>query len=418
MPKEALEVTLPGRMVGKLIQLRSGQTQWQPDVDWESDGQIPRLGAHFLRAPGSHGASSELPSWFENLLPERGSPLRTRLCQLYEIREGASFALLNALGHDLPGAVEVRSKSPPSDEYTATSSGHLFDTEPKRLSSGFSALAGMQMKFSMSMLNERLTLAAQSETQSWIVKLSGLQFNQLAEVETATMTWAAGSGLRVPTHRTVPFESLVGIPEWFEHRAPAFAIERFDRRSDGSKVHHEDLCQALGLRPADKNGDGHPGVRYEGALRLVYDICGEADARDMARRLGFMIACGNGDAHLKNWGLVWGDRVRPTLSPCYDLVSTIAWEPFGWQRRGGPRLALALARTRRFADLDEKMLDEFARKSGHAWVKEEITAGVLAARDAFREVDVPIPERMLGALEDHWRRVPLLARLGPLPRPA
>lgn len=219
MTKAALEVTLPARVVGSLVQLREGQTHWRPDAQWESEDQIPRLGANFLRAPGGQSAASELPPWFENLLPERGSPLRSRLCELYGLRDGASFALLNALGRDLPGAVEVRPTAAPSDDGPAPSPTTPPDAEAET-SSSFSALAGMQMKFSMSMVNDRLTLAARSKARSWIVKLSGLDYEHLAEVETATMTWAAKAGLRVPTHRTVPFESLVGIPDWFEHRAP------------------------------------------------------------------------------------------------------------------------------------------------------------------------------------------------------
>ncbi len=409
MSDRTLSISLPARVVGELVQQREGQTRWHPEPTWEAEGQVPRLGMDFLRTPGDRRASSELPAWFENLLPERDSPLRSRLCELHGLREGASFALLGALGEDLPGAVEASgASSGVTGRPRVRRRAAAAEVPGEEVLSSFSALAGMQMKFSMSMVGDRLTLPARSSGLQWIVKLAGADYAELAEVETATMTWASKAGFPVPAHRTVPFAALHGIPDWFEHRRPAFAIERFDRRADGSKVHHEDLCQALGLRPSAKNGDGRPGVRYEGALRLVHDACGEADARAMARRIGFMIASGNGDAHLKNWGLLWGDQVRPSLSPCYDLVSTIAWDRFGWKNKGGPRLALALGRTRRFADVDGEMLRVFAEKTRHAWVEEEVMVGVISARDAWADVDVPIPERMRVALGEHWRRVPLL----------
>ena len=406
--RHRLSVTLPARTVGDLEQDRGGLVVWRPDRTWIAEDQRPRLGLDFLRTPGERRVSSELPAWFENLLPEHGGRLRSRLCAHFGLREGASFALLRKLGTDLPGAVEAHAMQELANGHEGVDP-HEGDGDGP---SHFSALAGMQLKFTMSMIQDRLTLSARHEGRLWIVKLPGSDYEELAEVETATMRWAARAGFDVPTHRTEPFENLVGLPHWVEGGAPVFAIERFDRRADGSKVHHEDLCQALGFRPAHKNGDANPGVRFDGVLRLVHDTCGENDAREMSRRLGFVIASGNGDAHLKNWSLVWGDRERPSLAPCYDLVATVSWPPFGWLNKGGPRMALRIGTTRRFADLDAKWLAEFAATAGYGWIPEEVIAGVQAAKSALAAVDVAVPERMSSALAEHWRRVPLLRVVG------
>ncbi|MFO0756635.1 MAG: HipA domain-containing protein [Byssovorax sp.] len=274
----------------------------------------------------------------------------------------------------------------------------------------------MQLKFSMSMVNERLTLAARGRDGIWIVKIAGSEYDELAEVEAATMTWAKLAGFDVPQHFTVPFDHLDGIPPgWTDSFAPAFAIRRFDRRDDGSKIHQEDLCQALDLRPGNKFGE-RPRVSFEGALRLVHDACGENDGREMARRIGFMIASGNTDAHLKNWGLLWGERTRPALAPCYDLVTTIAWERFGWQRRGGPTLALRLGGETFFRLLNEPALDTCSKNSGYSWAKSEIIEGIERSRDTWSHVLSAAPMRMRKALEEHWEAVPLLAVMGPLPK--
>jgi len=296
--EKRLAVSLPAQEVGLLTQNRDGLIRWSPDTGWERLGQKPRLGLDFLRTLGPRQHSSELPCWFENLLPERESLLRARLSGAYGLREGQSFELLRVLGHDLTGAVEVRAGADFGEDRATPVVADNTDQDAELASSSpgasvrFSALAGMQLKFSMSMVNQRLAISARSRDSLWIVKLAGTAYDELAEVETATMTWARHAGFDVPEHFTVPFEALDGIPDgWAEGAMPAFAIRRFDRRPDGSKIHQEDLCQALGLRPRDKYGDQGPSVTLEGALRLVDDACGERDGREMARRIGFMIAC-------------------------------------------------------------------------------------------------------------------------------
>lgn len=418
-----LQVHLPSRTTGELYQDGYGSTHWVPEPSWART-QLPRLGLDFYRAPGRRQVAQDLPPWFENLLPERESPLRARLTAMFGLRDGQSLRLVEALGRELPGAVEVR----PASEGSSHSEGSSRELEnpvlqgtrrdpspdedhPPRPSS----LAGIQLKASMSMVGDHLTFGVRSKAGSeWIVKFPG-EHAELSEVETATMTWAKQAGFDVPHHCTMPFDALQELPQgWVESSPTIFAIQRFDRRPDGTRVHHEDLCQALGFRPLDKYGDRPPHtIHYEGALKLVLDACGESSARELARRLGFVIASGNTDAHLKNWGLLWGDRVRPDLTPCYDLVCTIAWERYGWQRQGGPRLALWFGTTHRFADIGEEMLNRFAASAQAPWAAEEIHAGIVAARDTLRWIRAPVPQRMREALVEHWKRVPLLRRFAP-----
>jgi len=70
MRDKSLVISLPGRDVGELTQSRDGLTTWVPDAAWVRDGQEPRLGLDFLRERGRRSHASDLPSWFENLLPE------------------------------------------------------------------------------------------------------------------------------------------------------------------------------------------------------------------------------------------------------------------------------------------------------------------------------------------------------------
>jgi serine/threonine-protein kinase HipA len=261
----------------------------------------------------------------------------------------------------------------------------------------------------MSMVGEGLALAAYGGRSHWIVKLPAAQFPELSEVEDATMTWAREAGFDVPEHFTPKVAELRGIPQdWLGSATLAFAVKRFDRRDDGTKVHQEDLCQALDLLAGNKYGDGAPRMTFDGALRFVIDAAGEAEGREMARRLGFMLASGNSDAHLKNWSLVWGAATRPKLAPCYDLVSTIAWPELGWDLKDGPDLALALGGERRLRAVGRLAVDILQTSVGRAWVSDEVLSGVVRAKEAWRRVVDRAPERMRRAVETHWRRVPLL----------
>lgn len=414
MKDKRLAILLPVGRVGELEQNRTGRIRWAPDASWERDGQAPRLGLDFLRRLGPRAHPCELPCWFENLLPERDSQLRARLTAAFGLREGQSFDLLRAVGHDLIGAVEAH---PAESALPSSIDGAEAEEGENEVAEGLfrmSALTGAQLKFSMSMVNDRLVVAARGRKSLWIVKIPGRDYPELAAVEAATMRWARLAGFEVPETWEVAFERLEGIPDgWIEGREPALAVRRFDRRDDGSKIHQEDLCQALDLRPANKYGDGKPKVTFEGALRLVTDACGDSDGREMARRIGFMIASGNSDAHLKNWSLIWGDRVRPTLSPCYDLVATVSWPRLGWHVGKGPELALRLGGRPLFRDLDETVLETFA-KGSYDWASEEVRTGIRRARDVWRDVAPDAPERMRTAIAEHWREVALLARMGPL----
>src|SRR5690606_17324517 len=104
----------------------------------------------------------------------------------------------------------------------------------------------------------------------------------------------------------------VGSPE------RVFAIKRFDRAQNSQKVHQEDFAQALEFRPEHKyGGDGAWSTSYDMLGRLVLDACGEGQAQEFVRRLAFVVAAGNDDAHLKNWSFQWTGGPRPTLTPNY-----------------------------------------------------------------------------------------------------
>jgi serine/threonine-protein kinase HipA len=405
----ALEVRVYGELVGHLHRDREARTRFSPDASWLSRGQRPPLGLALLAQPGPRLAGTGLPLWFDNLLPELGSALRGRICRQLNLRESDAPALLRAVGHDLPGAVEV---SGDADEDESSNS------EPVPEGRLRFSLAGMQLKLSMLRSDDRFALPARGQTGRWIVKIAGERLPELVEVEGATMAWARRAGFSVPRHQVLPAEALIGVDRTLIGQAPSvFAIERFDRQPEGSRVHQEDFAQALEIGASHKYGDTGPRrTSYDGLARLVRDASGPEAQGDFIERVAFVVASGNDDAHLKNWSFQWGRDHRPRLAPCYDLVSTISWPEFGWQRTGGPSLALALGRSRRFANLDLERLERFVERAEAADGRARFLGALERARAEWPLVAESAPQRMREAVAEHWRAVPLLRYVGLLPR--
>ena len=169
--------------------MQDDRVRFTPDEAWLAAGQHPPLGLAFLqsKAPRTGVDRRRLPIWFENLLPERGSRLRSWLCRQCEIPEVDSAALLSALGGDLVGAVEIRGGLAHMDEQAAK----VHDVKGQLRFS----LAGMQLKLSMLMSGDRFVFPARDQSGRWIVKIPGENFPDLPDVEAATMAWARLSGL-------------------------------------------------------------------------------------------------------------------------------------------------------------------------------------------------------------------------------
>jgi serine/threonine-protein kinase HipA len=185
------------------------------------------------------------------------------------------------------------------------------------------------------------------------------------------------------------------------------AIRRYDRSADG-RVHQEDFAQAVGLPPARK----YDQITYDVMAKLVRRFIDEEAVEELVRRLVLTIATGNNDAHLKNWSLVYPDRIRARWSPLYDQVATIAWQA------PDRTLALKLTGVRDFGRIDRSLFERFAQRAqiDPRRVVELVTDTVERLRATWRDLApaLPLPETHREALKDHWRRVPLLRAAGAL----
>jgi len=272
-----------------------------------------------LRDELHKSASIKAPPFFSNLLPEGG--LRARIAQRLKTHEDREFLLLAALGHDLPGAVVLAPMDTP--DHLLVKRGEFYSPAATELAELKFSLGGMQMKFSMLRQGERYTLNTGSDLGDYIVKPPSRDFEALPNVEAATMNTARVVGIDVPEVALIQPDDLDGLPDMsgYPREQPFYAIRRFDR-IDGGRRHAEDFAQVFNLRSLDKYGK----INYDMIARALLTYAGGlADLKEMTRRLVLNILLGNGDAHIKNWSLIYDDPRRPRLSPAYDLVSTVAY---------------------------------------------------------------------------------------------
>jgi serine/threonine-protein kinase HipA len=313
-------VWLRNRHVAVLHQ-RGDHTRLVFDAAYREDVDRPVLGLHFEETLlATESSALRLPPWFSNLLPE--GKIRDWVADDRGVSADREMELLAHMGHDLPGGVrilpaEVAGDSDdweaPREEYGQAQGGH----PGWRIS-----LAGVQLKFAVLSQEDRFTVPGYGEGSDWIVKLPDRQFERLPENEFAMMSLAAASGIDVPEIRLVHRDSLHGLPArvWPGREEFAYAVKRFDRGPKRELIHIEDLAQVRNFYP-----DGKYRGSFETVASLIYRNRDVESLREFARRLTFIILVSNGDAHLKNWSLIYRDPRIPALSPAYDLVSTAVY---------------------------------------------------------------------------------------------
>lgn len=271
------------------------------------------------------GVNGSLPPWFAGLLPE-GS---LRDLVLAEMGPGNhdEFDVLTRLGGDLPGAVLI---VPETD--TPPSAGPLDLTRI----AGFKAvapegvvkfsLAGVQLKFTANPETDKLTVPGRGETGRCIIKVGSERYRDLPEAEFGAMQLAKLIGINIAECRLVHRDQVQGIPEdLLAHGENVLVVDRFDRTSEGSRIHIEDAAQILGALGERK----YTMATTETVIRMVarFSTDRRFDILEAIRRVVADILIGNGDNHLKNWSFRFRAPGDIRLSPAYDIVPTILFNP-------------------------------------------------------------------------------------------
>lgn len=332
-----------------------------------------------------------LPPFFANLLPEEKLREAMEKHHAASVRPGNDFDLLAVLGTNLPGAVRAL----PSDGMPVPI-GPAADAGKKARFS----LAGVQMKLSVMKNTGKeggITLAVDDEQGQYIAKFPSLTHIGLSENEFAILALAEALGMDVPARELVDRSEFAGIPEEFNTMSTGkvLLVRRFDREASGARVHMEDFAQVFGRYPSEK----YTGAAYHNIAAALNSGVSFDAAIEFVRRLALTALTGNGDMHLKNWSLLYpGDGRTPTLSPVYDVLSTIPYIP-----KDG--MALSLAGEKSFKALTQERWRSFANRSrlpegAVMTAVAETAADVRAKWSVLPERDV-VPAQVLERIDAH-----------------
>jgi serine/threonine-protein kinase HipA len=381
MTERQFGVWLKSRRIGGII-LSEGVIRFKLRDDYIHDASREVLGLFFENSlPDIHRSRNRLPPWFSNLLPE--GKLREWIAREQGINISHELGLIAGVGHDLPGAVSIAEA--PEDQGEITVNRPEVESDLSGLHTQGNmwhfSLAGVAMKFSLLQSGDRFTSPGVGEGGDWIIKLPDHRYPNVPLNEFSMMRLAHHVGLNVPEVRLIHRDQLPDIPGslWPASENMAYAIRRFDRTDTGERVHIEDFAQVRGFYPENK---------YKGSFEtlgaLVYRRRDSDSLVEFAKRLAFNVVIGNGDAHLKNWSLIYTDPRRPVLAPAYDLVATAIYR----SQEMPEDLGLKFAKSRQFASVSLQSFERLERKIGASDVnlRDEALDVIRATRLGWQEI--------------------------------
>lgn len=202
-------------------------------------------------------------------------------------------------------------------------------------------------------------------SQELIVKSGRQQYPGLAANEFLCMTMASEAGIPVPDF-------------YLSRNRELFVMKRFDRTPAGLALGFEDMAALGGLSAHEKYDRS-----YSFIARLVESFASPEHVATSLHSLFDIVALscllGNGDAHLKNFGLLYTDPTTADckLAPAYDIVNTTAYIP-------EDALALELRGQRSFFSTREGLL-KFAKDCAVADPVTRIQELILTAEKVLRE---------------------------------
>lgn len=183
-------------------------------------------------------------------------------------------------------------------------------------------VSGVQPKVLLPLMAARADpLRALGDTH--LLKGNRPEYPYATTVEAATLDLAAACGLTIPSHVLSQDGRLL-------------AVKRFDLDSNGSPLGFDEAASLMGLWARDKYTTSIEAL-HKSLLAFIPATKRRAFTRQLFTLVAFNLMVENGDAHLKNFGLLYADPDDASLAPVYDVLTTTC---FAGMERDLPALPL------------------------------------------------------------------------------
>jgi serine/threonine-protein kinase HipA len=362
-----LVALLAGKEAGRVRRDPRGRLSFIYDDAWRSATDAYPLSLSMPLGAKQHG-SAVIEAFLWGLLPDNEQVL-SRWAAKFQVSARNVFALIANVGEDCAGAVQfvtperlnaVRSGKEDKVEWLSESdiarrleilrADHAAWRLPR--DTGQFSLAGAQPKTALLLQNGRWGIPSGRLPTTHILKPPTGHFDGHAENEHICLTLARRLGLPAAHSRVMHFKDEIAI-----------VIERYDRQQRGNdivRVHQEDVCQALGMRPTKKyQNEGGPSAYDIAELLRTHSTDRQGDLDTFIAAMGFNWLIAGTEAHAKNFSLLLGGR-RVRLAPLYDVASILPYDEFDLQKA---KLAMKIGGEYKLSRIGRRQWQKFARET-------------------------------------------------------
>ncbi|KAF0244778.1 MAG: serine/threonine-protein kinase [Planctomycetota bacterium] len=424
MSARELVAILWGVEAGRVRQDGRGRQAFAYDAGWRGRDDAVPLSLSLPLAAVDHGhGATEAFLW--GLLPDNELVLE-RWGRRFHASPRSPFALLAHVGEDCAGAVQFAAPERAAAllgpgrmevawieerEIAARLRALREDHAAWRAArdTGQFSLGGSQPKTALLLHDGRWGVPAGRTPTTHILKppLPGLAGH--VENEHLCLVLAREAGLAAATSEVRRFAGEIAI-----------VVERYDRmrgketsspKSAGVpsilRVHQEDACQSLGIRPALKyQNDGGPSPAVIVELLRAHSSNVPEDIDAFVDALAFSWLTAGTDAHAKNFSILHGAGGRVRLAPLYDLASALPYPDFDQRQL---RLAMKIGGEYRLARIGRRQWTALARELRLDPAGTVASVAALAAR-----IITALPTVREQAAADRLEPRAVSALLGPL----
>ena len=360
---DELWVWMNGEHVGAWQRRRTGTHRFIYETAWLASSRVRPLSLSMPITADRTVSGALVENYFDNLLPD-DERIRRRIGMRFGTDSTAAFELLQAIGRDCVGAVQLLPPGMAPDGFDRLSYSPMTDADVERHLQGVVAepgpghpdddgnfrisIAGAQEKTALLRVGDQWCRPRGATPTTHILKLPlGLVGGRRLDLSHSVFNeWLCArllAELGLPVARTDI--ATFGAQE-------VLVVERFDRQwatrgDDGApwiaRLPQEDFCQVHGLPSSRKyEADRGPGMRE--CLRVL--LASEAPQADITHflcaQLAFWLLAAT-DGHAKNFSvfLLPGGAYR--MTPLYDVISLWPVVGRGPNQVAWPAAKLAMA---------------------------------------------------------------------------